>query len=172
MTAAELASRLQGRKGSNPLDCALRFYRLGMSVIPIPRPQPGVPAGQPGDGKTPTISWKKYQAKRASEAEIHEWFATDQNVAIVTGAISGVVVVDADSREAIAWVTSRLHYTPWQTRTSRGYHLFYDHPQVSVGNRTKIQTGLLSHWPPAGALRPERGRGVDGVRQRTTANRT
>ena len=47
MTAAEFAGRVQGSKGSNPLDCALHFYRLGMSVIPVPRPS------ATGDGKTP-----------------------------------------------------------------------------------------------------------------------
>src|SRR4030095_3873225 len=69
------------------------------------------------------------------------WFGSDaMNLAIVTGAGSGVVVVDADSQDAIRWAVHTLPYTPWQTRTSRGYHLYYRHPEASVRNRARIET--------------------------------
>ena len=63
------------------------------------------------------------------------------NIAIVTGAGSGVVVVDADSRQALQWATRSLPYTPWQTQTARGFHLWYRHPGVAVRNCTQIDTG-------------------------------
>ena len=31
-------------------------------------------------------------------------------------------------------------YTPWQTQTSRGFHLWYRHPGVRVPNRARIET--------------------------------
>ena len=65
----------------------------------------------------------------------------EQNIAIVTGEVSGVVAVDADSPTAIRWATRHLAYTPWQTQTSRGYHLLYQHPGSKIGNRAKIETG-------------------------------
>ena len=134
MTAAEFAGRVQGSKGSNPLDCALHFYRLGMSVIPVPRPS------ATGDGKTPSLRWKRYQTERATEDQIRAWFQTDQNIAIITGTVSGVVVVDSDSPAALRWTTRHLHYTPWQVQTTRGFHLFYRYPAVAVRNKAKVDT--------------------------------
>lgn len=123
------------------LEGALALWRQGLSIIPVPRPRAGVPPGSPGDGKVPGIVWKSYQERRATKAEVTAWFTVEQNVAIVTGALSGVVVVDADSPAALQWCISRLPYTPWQTKTARGFHLFYAHPGVSVRNRAKLETG-------------------------------
>lgn len=52
-----------------------------------------------------------------------------------------MVVVDADSAEALAWIWRRLPWTPWQTRTARGFHLYYRYPDVPVRNRARIETG-------------------------------
>jgi hypothetical protein len=62
------------------------------------------------------------------------------NIAIVTGRISDVIVVDVDSKRAMEFAVIRLPYTPWQTRTAKGYHLFYRHPGVRVPNRARIHT--------------------------------
>jgi hypothetical protein len=119
-----------------------------LSVIPIPRPRPGVEPGQPGDGKVPAIAWREYQRRLATIDELDRWFAQPMNLAIVTGAVSGVVAIDADDRAAIHYCVHyhRLPYTPWQTATSRGYHLFYRHPGVAVANRARLKTrgGVLA----------------------------
>ena len=122
------------------LEQALSLWRRGLSVIPVPRPCSGAPAQGPGDGKTPIIPWKPYQDRRPTEDEIRTWFQHEQNIAIVTGRVSGVVVVDADSPEARRWITRHLHYTPWQTKTARGFHLFYRHPGGHVSNRAHVET--------------------------------
>lgn len=123
------------------LTAARRMLALGLSVIPIPRPRPGVPAGQPGDGKVPAIAWREYQTRLPTEAELSAWFGgAPMNLAVVTGAVSNVVVVDADERDALRWAVRRLPYTPWQTETSRGFHLWYRHPGVRVPNRARIET--------------------------------
>jgi Bifunctional DNA primase/polymerase, N-terminal len=114
---------------------ALDLRRRGLSVIPVPRPD------ATHDGKRPAIPWKEYQTRLATEDEIRAWFHVEQNIAIVTGAVSGIVVVDLDSEDARRWVWRRLPFTPWQTRTSRGFHLFYRHPGVRVPNRAKLDTG-------------------------------
>lgn len=62
------------------------------------------------------------------------------NLAVVTGAVSGVVVIDADSPKALRWCVRRFPYTPWQTQTGRGFHLWYRHPAVQVANRARIET--------------------------------
>ena len=123
------------------LETALDLARRGLCVIPVPRPRPGATPNTVGDGKVPAIEWTPYQDQLATEDEIRKWFTTEQNIAVVTGAISGVVVVDADSLAAVQWIRRRLTYTPWQTRTSRGFHLWYQHPGARVGNRACIDTG-------------------------------
>ena len=62
---------LQRALASPPtLEIALGLWRRGLSVIPIPRPRAGVPTGQPGDGKVPSLSWKPFQNRLATEDEI------------------------------------------------------------------------------------------------------
>jgi putative DNA primase/helicase len=129
-------SRLSGRGFAvDSLTHALDLWRRGLSIFPVPRPD------ATHDGKRPVIAWKDYQTRRATEAEVRAWFARPSNVGIVCGAISGVVVIDGDSPEALRWLTRRVPYTPWQVRTSRGFHLYLTHPGVPVRNRARIETG-------------------------------
>jgi hypothetical protein len=122
---------------------ARRLLALDLSVIPVPRPQPGVPPGQPGDGKVPAIAWSAYQERRPTASEIDAWFgAAPMNLAVITGQVSGVVVVDADEPDALRWLVRRLPWTPWQTQTARGFHLWYRHPGVRVPNRARVETGV------------------------------
>jgi hypothetical protein len=115
------------------LETALELWRRGLSVIPVPRPSAHF------DGKTPTIAWREFQSRRASEDEIRGWFSgAPMNVAVVTGAISGVVVIDADDQAAVDWCVKNLPRTPWQVRTSRGFHLFYRHPGTLVRNGARL----------------------------------
>ena len=112
------------------------YRALGFSLIPI------LPPGNGQDGKHPAIAWKPYQTTHATDAELAAWFSTDMSIGIVTGAISGIVVVDVDSEAARRWATAKLPYTPWQARTGRGgNHLLYRHPGGTVRNRAKLETG-------------------------------
>jgi len=122
--------------GATSLDHARRLHRLGLSVIPVPR------AGGRLDGKIPVLPWKEYQTRLPTDDELVQLFGTNlaTNYAIVTGSVSDLVVVDADSPEARRWCVKRLPYTPWQCKTSLGYHLYYRHPGVPVRNRARIQT--------------------------------
>lgn len=115
------------------LDHARELHARGLAVIPIPRPGAG------RDGKTPAISWKQYQQRRPTEGDLAAWFSgpAPLNLATVTGAVSGVVVVDCDDRAAEAWAAANLPETPWQVRTARGRHLYYRHPGGVVGNKAR-----------------------------------
>ncbi len=110
------------------LIAALRYYDLGFSVIPIR-----------GAGKTPLIKeWKPFQATRASKEQIEEWFKQfpKANIGVITGAISGIVVVDIDTTESI----SRELPPTVVSRTGRGgSHYFYKHP----GKEVKTRGGIL-----------------------------
>lgn len=114
------------------LDYAFAFWRLGLSVIPVPRPD------SEHNGKRPKIPWKRFQSERASEGEIRRWFAEDQNIAIITGLVSGVVVVDSDTERAEEWARWHLPRTPWRVRTAKGWHRYYRHPGVKVANKVRI----------------------------------
>jgi hypothetical protein len=123
------------------LEIAHRLLELGLSVIPVPLPRAGVAPGNLGDGKVPAIAWREYQTRLPTAAELHRWFSREpQNLAVITGAISGVVVIDADAPEALHWCTTHLPYTDWQTETARGFHLWYAHPGDRVTNRARIET--------------------------------
>lgn len=119
------------------LEHARRLLGLGMSVIPVPRAD-----GRRFDGKVPAIAWREFQQRLPTEAELVAWFdtKTSTNYAIVTGATSDLVVVDCDTPEARRYCVRRLPYTPWQCKTSHGYHLYYRHPGVPVRNRARIET--------------------------------
>ena len=57
-------------------------------------------------GKLPTIHWKEFQTRLATQVEAAAWFGGQENpptgVGIVTGKLSGLVVVDCDSRDDAA----------------------------------------------------------------------
>lgn len=93
-------------------------------------------------GKRPAVEWKQYQEEPPSPVELESWFGNGQqfNVGIVTGAVSGVVVVDLDSEEAIAWADEHLPPSPMVTRTSKGEHWFYGHPGLEVRNKARVRT--------------------------------
>jgi hypothetical protein len=124
-----------------PLVIARRLLSRGLSVIPIPPPRPGVEPGHPGDGKVPAIAWREYQHRFPTDEELAFWFSDiESNVAVITGALSNVVVIDADQPDALRWCLCRLPYTPWQTKTAKGYHLWYRHPRRLVPNRARLET--------------------------------
>lgn len=76
---------------SELLTAALSYHKQGFSVIPLQARE-----------KKPLIAWEEYQSRRAGEEEIRAWWSKwpDANVGVVTGAVSGLVVIDLDSVEA------------------------------------------------------------------------
>lgn len=145
----------------NMLEAALELRRLGFSPIPTCRPRHQVEAGMracdhehlhgeralkdgicKNPGKMPLVKWREYQDRSPSEDEITGWFTQwpTANLAVVTGPISGVVVIDADRPEAIEYLEQQggLEGVPSQ-RTGRGRHWFLKHP----GRHVKTQAGQL-----------------------------
>lgn len=83
--------------GKEHLNKAIRLTRKGWVIHPLAGPKDA--RGSPG--KRPLLNgWQK--RKKASEAELKEWFErTDNNVGLVLGRESGVIVIDLDK---IDWV--------------------------------------------------------------------
>ena len=117
--------------GGSPLLAAARHYvSLGLSVIPV------------GSNKKAAIKWGPYQKRQPTDKELVEWFAdppAGRGIAIVTGAISGLVVVDVDpdGEGHVAELGLDDERTPVQ-RTPRGQHYVFAHP----GHHVKSPTNL------------------------------
>jgi hypothetical protein len=100
---------------------ALPLALKGFSITPP------IPVGD----KHPCLKWKQYQTARASLEQIAQWaddFPTF-NYGIVTGRISGIVVLEADDHEAIELVTRRCPATPMMQITRKGRHYVYRYPK-------------------------------------------
>ena len=107
---------------NNPcLNAALEYLDQGLSVIPV------------GTDKRPLIAWKQFQKRQASEDEVYQWFERwpDANIAIVTGSISGIIVVDGDGEIGARWICDNLPRTSLYVATGRenGCHCYYRLPQ-------------------------------------------
>ncbi len=122
------------------LEAARGYARLGWSVIPI----------QPR-GKRPLVPWVEFQQRAPSLDQIDAWFRRwpDANVGVVTGRISGLVVVDIDpahggddSLEAIAREHGPLTTSLQAATGGGGRHLYFGHPGVPVPNRVGLYPGI------------------------------
>src|SRR5262249_36554266 len=53
--------------------------------------------------KKPLVNWKEFQKRIPTSDEIHAWWQqwSDANIGMATGQLSGLVVIDCDSDEAI-----------------------------------------------------------------------
>ena len=91
--------------------------------------------------KSPLVLWEQFQRKAAGIGRIKLWVQDyrNSNWGIVTGQVSGIVVLDFDTEEAEAEANELgLPKTPI-VKTPRGRHYYYKHP----GQRTQNATGLL-----------------------------
>ena len=126
------------------LDAALALYELGFAVIPLGDPWTPPPVTVKGETeaervrtwcKRPRVAWKAYQDKPADENQIRQWWGKwpYANPAVLTGGYSGcafrLAVVDADAREADAFLDTGITPTPVKTITSRGRHRWYRMPK-------------------------------------------
>jgi hypothetical protein len=101
--------------------------QFGVSVMPL------LPAK-----KRPLLpSWRECQERLATVEEIATWPAC--NLGIVTGAVSGIVVVDCECPEDAAWFWNEKGKADVIVETPRGFHLYFRHPGGFVGNRARVQ---------------------------------
>lgn len=103
---------------------AQAYLAAGWSVIPV------------GADKRPLFSWKEFQTRRADGDECAGWFTKypDANVGVVTGAISGISVVDLDGPEGEASAKTIDLPRTYTVKTPKGWHLYYKHhPLLHTG---------------------------------------
>ena len=109
---------------------AVQYHALGWPCIPV-------------TGKTPAVPWKAYQRRRPTIGQLKEWFSVPVtrpfNIAILTGKVSGLVVVDCDTTRDADWWQNTFPATPLVSFSGGGgRHFYYRHPGEHVGNRTRV----------------------------------
>lgn len=112
------------------LDAAIELLERDFSVIPVDRMT-----------KKPLVSWKEYQSRLPTEEELEEWWTKypDANVAIITGKISGLAVVDADSQVGMEWIDKHCTKTTVYSKTGKGKHAYYLYPyHTDIKNAVRI----------------------------------
>lgn len=90
--------------------------------------------------KVPAVRWQDYQRRVATMDEFEAWFSEPGfNVGVVTGAISKIFVVDADSPAAMAWAGEKLPPCELRVRTAKGVHLYYPYSaDRSMRNKCRV----------------------------------
>jgi len=111
---------------SNLADEALEILLQGFPVIPVDR-----------STKRPLVVWQRYQHHLPTEEQINDWWTRwpNANIGMITGRISGLVVVDTDSNEATSRFLSAYPeaQVTLQAETGRGRH-FYFKWEVDIRN--------------------------------------
>ena len=120
---------------------AVRAYLArGWAVIPIE-------AG----GKRPLVAWEPYQHRAPEGGDIDSWFRRwpNANIGIVTGRISGLVVLDVDPRhrgdDSLAELERRFGALPVTIEAisgGGGRHIYFAHPGGTLRNRVGLAPGL------------------------------
>ena len=119
---------------------ALAYLKRHWSVIPMH-----------AHDKRPSIRWLEFQHRYASESEVQDWYAhwPDGNVGIVTGVISGLVVLDIDPKHggdaSLAKLIQEhgpLPHTIEAVTGGGGRHVYFSHPGGMVRNKVGLAAGI------------------------------
>lgn len=103
-----------------------------LNVIPL----------KPGS-KQPAIAWSEFQQRKITSEEVKKFFFNERNVGIVTGTISKLVVIDADTEETLSFLNNFYEFkNTTVVKTRRGLHYYFtvDNLPHDFGNQ-KIYKG-------------------------------
>lgn len=105
----------------------LKYESLGRAVIPM---------GKAGDAKCPLVSWKQYQHKSPELDDLLCWQEefSPTNWAMVCGGVSGIFVLDCDSKTSCQWAKS-AGLEP-AVETPHGLHFYFSSSGLLIGTTT------------------------------------
>ena len=152
-TATETRSKVAALR-DRLYEAALEYLDKGFSIIPISI-----------DSKVPLNTWREFQTRQPTYEEVTDWFENGVptqsghriklfNIGLVTGAVSGVVVVDADNQKALDYCKDNGLVTAFSVRTTRGKHYYYSHPggTARFGNKAGSNALHDPDWPHVDGL--------------------
>lgn len=102
--------------------------------------------------------WKTYQTMRIHESQIKQTWGNFTGIAIATGRISGITVIDIDIDNLPEMITLPLTY---RVRTRRGFHYYYQYDSQIKQTQTQIphvdirNDGGLIFAPPTTYTMPD-----------------
>ena len=107
--------------------------QLGWSVIPVN-----------SDSKQPLVPWKKFSERRPTDDELRGWPERFKNagIAVITGPVSGLVVLDCDGKSGLTEAVERgLPKTPMVSTPSGGMHAYFKWPKELKPFRNSTKLG-------------------------------
>jgi len=112
---------------------AKEYWKAGFAVIPL----------VPKTKNQPAFSFKKYSEKMPTEQEINDWIKKypDYNIAILTGNVSNLAVIDVDGKDGLEAIKTRNLPKTWVVETQRGWHYYFRLNDKKVG----LAVGFLPH---------------------------
>jgi len=115
------------------LKSALWYAKHGYSVIPCSKE------------KKALVKWEQYQKEQPTLKQIENWWGKwpKANIALVTGKISNLTVLDADTQEAKDLIESYLpetFLTPI-VKSPKGWHYYFKHV-AEIPNKANLSKGL------------------------------
>jgi hypothetical protein len=142
---------------------ARAYCLLGWSIVPAA-----------AEGKRSLVAWRRWQTMAADLELVDRWWQhyPRANVAVITGRLSGVVVIDLDVRHGAERSLGELEQQagdlPWRAvveTPSHGWHVYLRHPGFAVPNSgSKLGAGVDVRGDRGLALLPPSRRQLSGYR--------
>lgn len=129
------------------LEAALTHAERGWAVIPIDV-----------EGKKPLVEWGHYAdtGRHPTEDEITRWWGRwpYAHIGVITGPLSGIVVVDTDNEDAaIVAEKAGLTRTPVSVQTKKGRHFYWAFPPGTDWIKNRVGSATSDgEWPRQNGL--------------------
>ncbi len=125
---------------------ALQYLKQGFSVVPI----------IPGEKKV-YVSWKEFQKRLPTEQEIRDWWRRypSANIALTTGLISGISMIDVDSQEGLSHVKPYIPNSlifPTADTLGGGEHWYFRCLDSDLQTQAPIDGSVYFWFVPCGRL--------------------
>lgn len=138
------------------VEVAKKYLEYGWSIFPVIISN----KANGGFSKKPGVKWKQYQHRKPTVEEIEEWFKGDDfnGLGLVTGRISGVIVVDTEV-EATEEDLKGIESTMVTKTISGGHHFFYKW-EKEIGNTVRVKDSPIDFRGDGGfVVIPPSGKG-------------
>lgn len=134
-------NKLQGNNSF--FEHAKAYLAHSWSVIPV------WGTSRPDSFKVAAIRWSPFNNRFPTQKHLHDWFAFAgyRGIAIITGPISGIAVLDFDSEtlyRIFCQLFPRLNET-YTVKTPNGWHLYFQIPP-QYSTRTRKGQGIDWQW--------------------------